>query len=106
MADNTRYLMHFPAYALKESARLLTAYCDPSRNLAERLQWPLSLEWNPTSTMTFLIGADFSVGVIDADGYLRDWWTCPCGGEGFAEAMLDGNQCCANLIRESQRRSA
>jgi hypothetical protein len=105
--DNTRYLLHFPIQALKRVALLLAAYRDPEKDLTVRLgrRGAVTPEWNPVSGYVFLIDQDFHVGLLNESGYLVDWWVCPCGGEGFAEAMLAGKPCCAAVVNDFQRRS-
>lgn len=97
---NTRDLMDFPLSALKEAARLLSAYRDPDRDLTERLGEVVTPEFNPTSKFTFLIDRDFQVALIDGTGDLCDWYICnSCSREGFREHLeLQGSECCRSYL--------
>ena len=60
----------------------------------------VSVEFNPTSGMVFLVDEDFNVAAMNGD-VLEDFLTCPeCGTEGFSEDIDTDMKCCSDYIKD------
>jgi len=73
-------LSKFGIRELIEAQELLKAYTEQG---AEFLGDGLTLNFNPDSGYVFLCDEDFNVGILDDDGKLVQFFSCPqCGKEG------------------------
>ena len=81
MSITTTDLRGFGYRELDMAADLLKVYAE---NGADFLGDGISLNFNPNSGNVFLTDEDWRVGMLDDDGKLREWFSCPnCGAEGF-----------------------
>ena len=98
---NTRNLMDFPLFALKETSSLLAAYRNPKLDLTKYLGDVVTPEFNPDSNLTFLIDTNFQIGLLDRAGKLSNWIVCgTCLRENFEKSFIEGaNPCCLEQHR-------
>lgn len=77
----TADLSKFGYRELSLASEVLEAY---STQGADFLGDSITLNFNTHSGYVFLPDEDYRVGMVDPDGYLREWFFCPyCGIEGF-----------------------
>ena len=102
MHKNTRDISEFGYREKDIAADLLKAhgtYKDKTRFLCGNV----SIEFNLYSGYVFLVDEDCNVGVLNDNGELEDFITCPdCGGEGVASEFREDNSddCCQEYADE------
>lgn len=79
----------FSAFGLRELAmagELLMAYAQEAKQVEGlELNDGLKIEFNPTSGSVFFVDDDLNVAMLNSDGYVENWLSCPeCGDENFA----------------------
>ena len=98
MESNTNDLSKFGYNELKETARLLKAYCDNTEILDDGVK----VEFNPNSGNVFLVDEVYQVAMMNGDD-LELWHNCPiCGHEGFLEDMPhnEDDEECQEFLKE------
>jgi len=80
-------LSRFGYRELQEAAKLLTAYCEEA-STAFFLGDNVQLCFNTNSGYVFLTDEDYNVGMLNDEGKISQWHSCPiCSFEGFLEDM-------------------
>ena len=88
----TEYLSRFSMGALKESAKLLSAIFDPSKNGLPKDfdREGIKLGHNLWSGNTFLTNDEYQVAMVDDEGNLYSFYNTPYEGrEGSFEELMD-----------------
>ena len=63
----------------------------------------VAVEFNPYSGYVFLVDEDYNVAILNDNGELEDFHTCPnCGGEGISSEFKEDNdsECCQEYADE------
>ncbi len=75
----------------KATAGELLSALNTDKDLTHFLGDGVKLYLNKNSGFVFLSDEDYNTAMIDDEGHLRDFHSCPiCGSEGFLEDLHDG----------------
>lgn len=95
--QNTRDLSEFGLIEKDEAGRLLQVLGTNKDKTKYFEGTGATVEFNPMSGYVFLVDEDYNVAMLNVDGELEDFITCPeCGGEELASEFRDQNtrECC------------
>lgn len=95
--QNTRDLSEFGLIEKDEAGKLLQVL-ETNRDKTKYFEGTgATVEFNPMSGYVFLVDEGYNVAMLNVDGELEDFHSCPyCGGEGLSSEFRDQNdaECC------------